>query len=695
MKHTSIKFFTLLLCLVLNGLVGHAQDATVEKLSPRKAIKLADYLYSIGSYFNAIEYYKMVYEKEDKNAYAVDRIASSEFNLRDYKEAEKWYKILVDLNNPEYPMANFRYATALKMNAKYPQAKTEFDKIGTSFKGQNATQVKKQAKAQAQGCELAMQWMAKPDTVSVKHIDRAVNAPYTELSPMPLGNDKLLYASLKSDKILMVNEVKKNDAYATFYTSDISNDSIFQQGKEYKDLPIPNGNVHVGNGVFSADKKRFYYTECKPDDKMRMRCDIYVTEQVKGKWSNPVKCSFNDADSTNTQPAIGHSKNGEVVYFASNRAQSEGGLDLYYTIRDKNGAYSAPMNLGKKVNTQGDEATPFYDIKNTTLYFSSNGWPGMGGYDVFKTRGGLKKWEAAANLRYPVNSSVDDMYYVLDEKRYSGYVVSNRPGTISVKSETCCDDIWRVVYPRVILYAVKGNVFDEETKQIVPGATVQMVQGNVSHGSAVSKLDTLYLFDTEVEQDYSIVANKEGYFNNSVSFHVDRKEDNDTMRVDVYIKKIPIGPLVIKNIYYDFDKATLRPESGPALDSLTTVLKDNPSITVQIRSHTDSKGDDKYNERLSQGRAQSVVDYLVGKGIEKERLEAKGMGEVEPIAPNEVNGKDNPEGRQLNRRTDFKITGTIPGKEVIYQQGDTGFEDDAVDTLEEQKKEEKKEEEKP
>ena len=183
------------------------------------------------------------------------------------------------------------------------------------------------------------------------------------------------------------------------------------------------------------------------------------------------------------------------------------------------------------------------------------------------------------------------------------------------------------------------------------------------------------------------MANKQGYFNNNVQFFVERKPDNDTMRVDVYIKKIPIGPLVIKNIYYDFDKATVRPESYPALDSLTQVLKDNPSITVQIRSHTDSKGDDAYNERLSQGRAQSVVDYLATKGIEKERLEAKGMGEIEPIAPNEINGKDNPEGRQLNRRTDFKITGTIPGKEIIYQQGEVGFDDEAVDTLEEQKKE--------
>jgi len=692
MKHTSIRIVGLLVGLLACGVVAHAQDAAPKKLSPAKALKLADYLYSIGSYFNAIDYYQMVLDKEDKNAYAVSQIANSEFLLRDYKEAEEWYKRLKDLNSAEYPLASFKYATSLKMNAKYPQAKAEFDKIGESFKGQNSSQIKKQAKIQSQGCDLAQQWIAHPDTVKVKHIGSEVNAPYTELSPMPLGRNQLLYSSLKSDKIIMVSDVKKNDAYATFYVSDVTDDSVYGQSSVYKDLPVSHGNVHVGNGTFSPDKKRFYYTECKPNDKGQMRCDVYLIENTKGKWQNPVKCSFNDPDSTNTQPTVGNSKSGEVVYFSSNRAQSEGGMDLWYSIRDpKSGEFSQAANLGKKINTQNDEITPFYDVKNNTLYFSSNGWPGMGGHDVFKTRGGLKKWEPANNMRYPINSSVDDMYYVLDDKRYSGYLVSNRPGTISVKSETCCDDIWRFQYPRIILYAVRGNVFDEETKEPVPGATVQLVQNNVSYGTAVSSKDTLYMFDTKPEESYNIAATKTGYFNNSVSFHVERKEDNDTMRVDVYIKKIPIGPLVIKNIFYDFDKATLKPESFPALDSLTQVLKDNPAITVLVRSHTDSKGNDDYNLKLSDARAKSVMDYLKQKGIEPARLEAKGMGETEPIAPNEIDGKDNPEGRALNRRTDFKITGTIPGKEVIYQQGNVGFDEDTPDTLEEQKKDEKKE----
>ncbi len=682
-----IKYTLLLILLAASIGLKQASAQTQEpdkKMSAKSALKLADYLFSIGSYFNAAEYYQKVYEKEDKNSYAVSQIAYCEFYLRDYKQAERWFKTLKDMNSPEYPLAGYMYATCLKMNAKYPAAKTEFDRY-LNYKGQNSSQIKKNAKLQSDGCELAQKWMANPDTVKVTHLNANVNAPYTEFSPMPLGTDKLLYASLKSDKIIMVSDVKKNEAYAEFYISNIV-DSAYQASKLYTDLPIPKGNFHVGNGTFSPDKKRFYFTRCEPDAKMRMRCDIYLIENKNNKWQSPVKCSFNDPDSTNTQPTITTSKNGEVVYFVSNRANGEGGMDIWYTVRDKSGNYQAPANLGKKINTSFNEVTPYYDFKNNILYFSSEGWPGMGGLDIFSSKGAFKKWEPAVNKKYPINSSVDDMYYILDDKRYSGYLVSNRPGTISVKSETCCDDIWRFEYPRIIYYAVRGNVYDEETKQVVPGATVQLVQGDVSYGSMTTKKDTLFLFDTKHSEKYSLVATKQGYFNGSASFSVEKKEDNDTLLVNVYIKKIPIGPLVIKNIFYDFDKATLRPESFPALDSLYDVLQSNPSIVVEIRSHTDSKGNDDYNMKLSQNRAQSVVNYLTKKGISLDRLKATGMGETEPIAPNEINGKDNPEGRQLNRRTDFKIIGSIPGKEIIYKQGEAGYDENAVDTIDEQKK---------
>ncbi len=678
----------LIICLI-SPLFSNAQ--TVQNLNAKQSLKMADYLYNIGSYFNAISYYEKVYEKQSNNAYAVNQIAQAQMLLRDYKESEKWFKVLQDLNVDTYPEAGYYYALCLKYNTKYSEAKVAFNKFDKTYKGLNASAMKKKSKMQAEGCDLAIQMIAHPDTVKVEHLGSNVNAPYTEFGPIPFGNDLLLYSSLKSDTIIILEDKKKNQSFAQFYAVPKLTDSTFGESYIYKDMPINDQEIHNGNGAFSSDKKRFYFTRCKMDDNtMKMRCEIYMTEVKKeGKWSNPIKLPAEiNSDSTQTHPSVGISKEGEVLYFSSNRALGTGGMDIWYSVK-KGDSWSTAMNLGKKVNTLGDDITPYYDTKNFTLYFSSNGWAGMGGHDVFKSKGGLKKWEAAKNMGYPINSSVDEMYYTLSEKKYIGYVVSNRPGTISVKSETCCDDIFEIRYPRVIYYAVRGYVFDAKTKMKLPNAKVIMVSNDtVKWGQdQFSKKDTMYFWDTQSLMSYKLAADKEGYFSNDANFSVERKFDNDTMRVDIYLTPIPPKePIVIENIFYDFDKATLRPESFKGLDSLYNLLIANPTIQIEIRSHTDSKGNDAYNLKLSQGRAQSVVNYLLKKGIAKERLVATGMGEKELLVKEITDdGKDCESCRQLNRRTDFKIIGVIPGIEVIYKQGDSGFDPDAIDTLEEQK----------
>ncbi|MCY7410307.1 MAG: OmpA family protein, partial [Chitinophagales bacterium] len=285
---------------------------------------------------------------------------------------------------------------------------------------------------------------------------------------------------------------------------------------------------------------------------------------------------------------------------------------------------------------------------------------------------------------------------------YTGYLVSNRPGTISVKSETCCDDIWRVEYPKKLLYAVRGNVYDQDTRKLITGAKVMFLdEKNMQIGTKMSKQDSLYFFNTKVKKSYTLKSTKDGYFTGSSTFVVNEKDENDTMRVDLYMKLIPHEPIRIENIYYGFDSANLRPQSKPGLDTLYQILTDNPDIIIEIGSHTDSKGKDDYNQKLSQARAQSVVDYMIGRGVGAERLKAKGYGETKPLAKEiKADGKDSPEARQLNRRTEFKIIGTIPGKELIYEMGDPGFDPNAIDTYEEQKnqpqdEEELKEEENP
>jgi outer membrane protein OmpA-like peptidoglycan-associated protein len=197
---------------------------------------------------------------------------------------------------------------------------------------------------------------------------------------------------------------------------------------------------------------------------------------------------------------------------------------------------------------------------------------------------------------------------------------------------------------------------------------------NAEIASGTSRADSQYHYNLMPGKSFVLKADKDGYFaGTSTTINVVKKEENDTMRVNVYLKKIPHAAIRVANIYYDFNMATLRPESITGLDSLYQIMVDNPSLIVEIGSHTDSKGTHEYNVKLSQARAQSVVDFLINKGISKDRLVAKGYAETEPIAPNTINGKDNPEGRQMNRRTEFKIIGTIPNTEIIYKQGNPNF----------------------
>ncbi|HYV91894.1 MAG TPA: OmpA family protein [Chitinophagales bacterium] len=322
---------------------------------------------------------------------------------------------------------------------------------------------------------------------------------------------------------------------------------------------------------------------------------------------------------------------------------------------------------------------------------------GMGGEDIYKTKGAQKRWDAATNLGSPTNSSVDDMYYSLDDNGYTGYLVSNRPGTISVKSETCCDDIWRIEYPKKVYYAVRGNVYDQVTRELLPGAKVMFLDDkNMQIGNATSRKDSLYFFNTRVGHTYSLKSTMDKYFTGSATFAVMEKDDNDTMRVDLFMKPIKNEVIRIKNIYYKFDSATLQAESKVGLDSIYQILTENPQIKIELSSHTDSKGKHAYNMRLSQARAQSVVNYMIDRGIAADRLVPKGYGPDKPIAPNTMpDGKtDNPEGRALNRRTEFRVIGIIPGKELIYEMGNPGFDVNPQDNNQDQQQDQEQDQDK-
>jgi len=298
----------------------------------------------------------------------------------------------------------------------------------------------------------------------------------------------------------------------------------------------------------------------------------------------------------------------------------------------------------------------------------------MGGFDIYSADGGPSRYTNLTNLGYPINTSADELYYIKDPVgKPDAYVVSNRVGSIALKNPTCCDDIWRIQYEPKI-YAM-GKVLNKKTQEQVGEVVVKMVDesGNIK---TYNSEDGQFQFLTARGHNYELTADKQGF----VSTHADvstadiqRTDPDDTVFVTIYVDSLYIDrDFELANILYDYDKASLRPESAASLEKLTTLMKDNPSIDIEIYSYTDSKGSDAYNQNLSQERAQSVVDYLVQNGVERSRMQAKGMGNADPVAPNQVNGKDNPEGRQQNRRTTFRIITDVPTRHLIYDSSKPG-----------------------
>ncbi|MEO6302917.1 MAG: OmpA family protein, partial [Bacteroidia bacterium] len=407
--------------------------------------------------------------------------------------------------------------------------------------------------------------------------------------------------------------------------------------------------------------------------KEEMICAIYVSEKNGDEWSEPVKLpkNVNNPKFTSTMPSIttDPAKGNEVIYFVSNNKEGRGGLDIWYTVYDKkNKVYKTPKNAGNKINTAQNEITPFFDNETRTLYYSSDGMGGLGGYDVFKAVGDGKKWMSTENIGQPLNTGADDIYYTISPNREEGFLVSNRKGGNALKNSTCCDDIYTYKlseYIRINLVGNVGEMIDPNTA--IPQATVEvyLVDKKTQEKFLVKivESDKLGNFKTTVEanQDYFLIIKKNDFLGTTADVTTKAITISQDITKNVLLAKKPKEPIRIPNIQYEFDKSNILEVSKIAIDTtVLSLMEANPEVIIEIQSHTDSKGSDKYNEKLSQQRAESVVNYLISKGIKPERLKAKGYGESKPISPNEnADGSDNPEGRAQNRRTDFKIIGVI------------------------------------
>ncbi|MCX7861978.1 MAG: OmpA family protein [Bacteroidales bacterium] len=661
----------------------------------------------IGDIYSSIEYYEAVLQKNPHQLSTKFKLAQLYQQSRNYPVAQQYYHEVFEADKEAYVDALFYRGLMKKMQGDYKGAKEDFSLFSKMIKGSKLQdEFKKRIKNEIDGCDLALKLKEKPLDVFILHLDTSINKAHAEASPFPVAGNKIWYASLKTDKLFYI-DVNNDTIYPTrqLFVAQKKGEKWINEG--LLDGPFNETNIHVLNPALNPAGNRLYFTKCQRNWKNKMVCAIYLSEKIDGQWSEPVKLGshINDPKYTSTQPTVGidSKTQSEVLYFVSDREGGKGGLDIWYSIYNaKKNEFKTPRNAGNKINTFGDEMTPFYDIETHALYFSSDGWPSIGGLDVFKAQGELTQFSSPENIGFPINSSADDLYFVVSKNREGGFFVSNRKGIVPLLHETCCDDIFEYRWANYInivligrIYGIKDSTLyeqleqqivdkqfieelDQETDKVNPlpnkKVDLYVVQGNerIYIKSVQTNDKGEFNFNLEPKKDYKILIDNYGFFNKELTVSTQNITQSDTLRADaIYINIVPLEPIIIKNIYYEYAKWNLTDSSKAILDrTVYKLMVENPRIIVEIASHTDSVSSDEYNLKLSQKRAESVVKYLISKGIEKERLVAKGYGESKPIAPNtNPDGTDNPEGRQKNRRTEFRIIGSLDQySKIIYEE---------------------------
>jgi len=674
------RIYNLTFLFFLFGFYIQAQDTIEAKnLSAGQAKRMGNAAIKQGDYHAAEDYYTQYTKLKPNNAKGAYKLAEAYRINRDYIGAQAWYDKACKLSGESNPMALFYYGLMLKMNGNCDKAKEQFAKFKKKAGGsKQASDLKKQMKAEITGCDSAIAFTKLANKVSVTHLDTTINKIHVEHSPVMLDTNTLLYSSIRTDK-KVYNVQSKEDttigAFKKFYTAK-KVDGKWTFNGEYDGNDLNKEGFNNTNAAFSADGKRLYFTRCKLNWKNRMICALYLsTKQDDGNWSEPVALDekINNPKFTSTQPttSIESVKQNEVVYFTSDRPGGRGGLDIWYIIYDfKKKKYSEPKNAGSKINTAGDEITPYYNGDNRTLFFSSNGWPGLGGLDVFKAKGEMKRFTEPENIGAPINSTNDDIYYTEGKNKEDGFFVSNRKGGVAPKkSPTCCDDIYSFKKLQYLKLNVEGVVTDEKGNPLKNTKVSLYTKTGDADPIFIKYVETdaegKYNTTVEAGNDYKLVYEKEKYLNTTNAFTTKGIITSQVLPQNpITLKEISDKPFKLTNVHYATDRSELTPESKKDIDTtLLVFLTENPDVIVEITSHTDDEASDTYNNSLSKKRAESVVKYLIEKGITADRLQSHGYGETQPIADNKTK-----EGRAANRRTEFKILGKLPPKEKEYNE---------------------------
>lgn len=657
--------FSILLFFLFSTFCIYAQE--MENMSPAQLKKMGISADKMGDPYQAIDFYSNYLELGKTDPLITFRIAENYRLARNYKKAAEYYESAYKLEPEKYPKALFYQARMEQSMANYEKAQELFSLFSDEYReAEDSYEMRKLAENGMEGCKLAISDSLKKNAI-ISHLDESINKAHIESSPI-LYRGKLLYTTLPIDDIEYYSLEDGQIPRRKFYFVE-ENMYGWKSKALWDEIDFPE-NANISSGAFSVDGNSFYFSVCNPRSDGKMNCKIWRSRKNGNDWSDPEPLSdnINHDYYTSTQPTLGLDNKGrEILYFVSDRSGGKGGLDIWYSRFDKrDNLFDEARNCGSDINSKGDEYSPFVHPLNNSLYFSSDGHPGYGGLDVFKSFGERSKWEKVKNIGSPINSAFDELYFTLGPTGEKGFFASNREGSVPLKNEHCCDDLYSFVYPDFIQIKLKGEIVDKQSSEPLEGTKIQLYA--VTEGSRKEILikeitpgSNHFELPLEAGQEYVLKAKKDGYLLSEIPVLTAGLHSSAEIFTEVKLEEIPFTAMIIENIYYEFDSAELTEDAKNTIDTtIYPIMLNNPEIIAEISSHTDSKGTEGYNRHLSQKRAESVVKYLRQKGISKQRMQAKGYGESKPIAENKhEDGSDNPAGRAKNRRTEFKVVDII------------------------------------
>ena len=634
-------------------------------LNACKSAKLtdADAAFSRGEYFEAQKIYKKVYNSlTKKNQRPLRGEVAYKLGLS-YNKLNMAPRAAAAFQNAirfEYPdsMAYFYLGKNLQAEGKYPQAILAYEEF-LNFSPDNSL-----ALEGIKGCKIAIEAKNKPLSRYVVKNAKQFNSSRSDFSPMFLDkNADVIYFTSTNEKV--------TGQHKSSITGLKNGDIMFSRKNEKGQWTRPEVvegelNTEGDEGIisFSPDGSTMYLTKASNPENSNSTVEIFTSRRSDASWSAPEKfVILNDTVTSTGHPAV--SADGRVLFFTSDMPGGYGGLDIWrIDINDKVGTL---VNMGPQINTPGDEMFP-YSRTDSVFYFSSNGHPGFGGLDIFRAKlDATGQYWSVENMGLPINSTGDD-FGITFAQGESGFFSSNRGDARGY------DHIYSFELPDLNI-SISGFVLDKD-EEPVPGAVIRIVGDDGSNQREVARDDGSFKFNLNRGVRYVMKAGAPGYLNVKQEFESDEAEEDADYGIDFILAALN-KPQVVENIFYDFDKATLRPESKEALDEIVAMMNENPYITIEMASHTDRKGTDEYNQALSDRRAQSVVDYLIKAGIQEERLSPKGYGESVPKTVTKRINRDFPQfeegtvlteefiltlspedqeaADQINRRTEFQV----------------------------------------